>query len=108
MECLKFDEAYGRDIRNGNKIARSDIGEIARTKNKQVLNLFTEGTKLIEKFQGAGKTFTNNHTNQIAHEIALNQNPEMPKIVIQRGLSKTRISVRRDLLRVVLRIKREL
>ena len=84
------------------------IGELSSTKSKQVASLLPEGAKLIEKFQGVGKTLFSKGNNQIVCENMLVQNLDAPKTVIKRDLSKGRISAKQLLLGSELRIKRGL
>ena len=106
-EYLNFDEAEGCDMHDGDKIGRSAIGELVRSKNKQIINPFPEGVKLIEKFQGIGKTFISTHANRIAYENILDKNPQLPRTVVKRDLNKTRISARQNLLYSALLIKKD-
>ena len=105
---LQFDEVEGCDTHDGEKIGRSSIGELAKTKNKQVINPFPERAKLIENFQGTGKTLISNHANLIVHENMLIKKYIYAKTVAKRDLNKTRISARQSLLRAALRVKRGL
>ena len=79
VECLKFDEAEGCDIQDGNKIGRSVIEELEIARNKVVTNSFSDGTTFIEKFQGVGTMLISNHANRIECQNVLDKNPETPK-----------------------------
>ena len=89
---LKFYEVEGWESRDGGKIGRPVIGELASTKNEQAINLFPGGAKLIEIFQGVDKSLISNNDNLISHERMLNQNHGTPKTVMKRYLSKSMIS----------------
>ena len=96
----------GCDTRYGNKIGRSAIGKLTRSGNKEIINLFPEGTQMIENFQGAGKTLMCNDINRKDHKKTLDQCPDTPKISTKRYLNKLRISARCLLLRRELLIKK--
>ena len=102
---LGFDEAESCDMHDGDKIGRSAIGELIRSRGKVPVNPFPSGMGLVSKFQNLAKTFSSNPGHRIKYQAILDSHPLIPKTGIQRDLNKTRISARHMLFHSTLRIK---
>ena len=103
---LGITEAEACDMHDGDKIGRSAIGELTRSKNKVVVNPFPEGKALMLKFQGLAKHFVQAKVHRDNYDIILERNPNIPKTKIQRDLNSTRIEARHLLAKSAMRIKK--
>ena len=105
-EYIGLDEAEACDMHDGDKIGRSAIGELVRSKNKNAINPFLDGVRLITKFQGLGKYFSSTLDHRLKYQTILDSHDDIPPTVIKRDLNKTRINARHQLLLSSIRMKR--
>ena len=94
------------DMHDGDKIGKSAIGELVRSRNRIPVNPFNEGKDLVKKFQDQAKHFHSTPANQMKLDNLLDRNKDLPNAKIQRDLNETRISARWNLLCSSLRMKK--
>ena len=94
------------DMHDGDKIGKSAIGELVRSRNRVPVNPFNEGKAVVKKFQDQAKHFHSNPSNQGKLDNLLDRNKDLPNAKIQRDLNETRISARWNLLCSSLRMKK--
>ena len=95
-------------MHQGDKIGKSAIGELVRSKNKAIVNPFPPGLNLLKKLRDQARHFSAVHTNRVKYDKFLEENPHLPGSSIQVDLNDTRMSSVYGLIRSLLRIKRTL
>ena len=120
------------DMHDGDKIGRSAIGELLRTRNKVAINSFPAsmfivltylyfilsltntstllhtGRALMQKLRNQAKHFHSSHSNRVKYENFLQLHPNLPSSTILHDLNETRIISRHLLVRSSLRLKQAL
>ena len=69
-------------MQDGDKIGRSAIGELTRSKKKVIINPFVEGKALMKRFQDLAKHFSSTEKNRLNYTAVLIQHPELPQATI--------------------------
>ena len=95
-------------MHQGDKIGKSAIGELVRSKNKVIVNPFPHGLNLLKMLRDQARHFSAVHTNRVKYDKFLEENPHLPGSSIQVDLNDTRMSSVHGLIRSSLRIKRTL
>ena len=93
-------------MHQGDKIGKSAIGELLRSKNKAIVNPFPPGLNLFKKLRDQARQFSTAHTNRVIYDKFLEENPHLPGSSIQVDLNDTRMSSVYGLIRSLLRIKK--
>ena len=103
---LDMDEKESCDMHDGDKIGKSAIGDLTRSKGKIGVNPFPAGVKLSLKFQNVAKYFKSTLENRNNYKKIVDDDDNLPVCGIKRDLSGTRIQARYLLFLSSLRIKK--
>ena len=94
--ATRMDERESCDMHDGDKVGQSTTGRLVRSRNKIVLNPFTEGVALMKLAHKLGTYFSYSNRLDVLHVIA--KSIAVPQIRIQVDLNGTCVAAQHGLL----------
>lgn len=79
-------------MHQGDKIGKSCVGELVRTKNQQIVNAFPEWQALLKKYRDQTKYMTSSITNRTKYDTFKLNNPDISDKLLVLDDNKTRVT----------------
>ena len=95
-------------MHQGDKIGKSAIGELLRTKNREQVNPFPAGMDLVSKLREQAKVLTSKISNRSLYAAFLKANPDLPERILKLDLNGTRVSSVYELMKSSLFLRKAL